>query len=142
MEGGNVGQQSSFVISPYVGVGPLRFGMGAEEVALHLGAAEDNFVDFLKRRVEIRAGVSTKYNRKGQLNEVSFLKSERVILDGIALFTDKAVLARLDALDAATESVGFRIYMGLGIAMTGFGKSRETRTLSVFARELRKLWKE
>jgi len=130
-----------FQIDPYVGVGPVKFGMGKKDVEKILGKPEDTYKDFLDRTVEVRGSVSIKY-AKSKVNEMSFLDDADVFLSGINVLKDKDAIKKLDAIGTPHNSVGFKIYFDLGIMVTGFSKKKEDKTLSVFTKELEPLLRQ
>lgn len=130
---------TTYRIEPHVGVGPIRFGMRKKEVERVLGKPADTYKDFLDRTVEVRGDVSVKYGSGGKVNEVSFLQDADVWLGDISILKDRDAVKRLDALDKPEVSVGYRIYFGLGLMLTGFGRKKEAKTVSVFAKELESL---
>ena len=40
------------------------------------------------------------------------------------------------------NTVGFKVYFEVGIALTGFGKYKEAKTISIFSKELINIWKQ
>lgn|SRR5688572_2723737 len=132
----------NYQIDPYIGVGPIKFGAGKKDVEKVLGKPDDTYKDFLDRTVEVRGSVSIKYSKPGKVNEVSFLDDVDVFFREINILKDKDAAKKLDAISKPENSVGFKIYFDLGITVTGFGKKKEAKTLSVFAKELEPLLRE
>lgn len=133
--------QHVFSIHPYSGVGPITFGMSRRRVAALLGQPEAVDRDFLGRVAEVRGGVSVKYDKANRVNEISFTSDVDVYLGDVHVFASKRLLKQLAATEEPYETVGFKVFFGIGIALTGFGKKKEAKTLSVFSKDLVPLWR-
>ena len=132
-----------YKIEPYISVGDIRFGMTEEEVELLFGRKPDQvYIDFLKRENLIWGDVSVKLNKKKLVEEVSFAGTVNVFYEGVNILKDSTVTKVLNRIEKPLSSVGFKIYPSLGIAITGFSKKPEVKTVSVFSKELLKEWKK
>lgn len=130
-----------YEIVPYESVGPILFGMSKREVAAIFGKPDITEKDFIGRVVELRNELSIKYNKAGKVNEVTFSDGANVHLNGISIFNHDDALSRLNDIEKPFNTVGYKVYFLLGIAITGFSKKKDSKTLSVFARELEPLWR-
>ncbi|HSC69489.1 MAG TPA: hypothetical protein VLC79_17485 [Cellvibrio sp.] len=131
-----------FDISPYKGADPIFFGMSSQEVESILGSPEDKYIDFLERNVEIRDDIFIKYNKKGLVNEITCSPGVDVLLNGTNIFKNKEALSILESLDTPEDSMGFKTFFKLGISLTGFSKKKESKTISVFSKEMKKYFED
>jgi len=131
-----------FNILPYEGAAPILFGMTPAQVEAILGKPQDKFIDFLQRNVEIRENISIKYNKKGLTNEITFSPGTDVILNEINIFKDREMLSKLALLDTHEDSMGFKTFFKLGVSLTGFSKKKESKTISVFSKEMKKYFED
>jgi hypothetical protein len=132
-----------YEIEPYISVGDIKFGMTREEVELLFGQKPD-YVDigFLKKENLIWGNVSVKLNKKSLVEEVSFMGTLNVFYEGINILNDSTVTKVLNRIEKPLSAVGFKIYPSIGIALTGFSKKPENKTVSVFSKGLLKEWKK
>ena len=70
------------------------------------------------------------------LVEIAFLKTAKVMLNGIDVFGDPGSFARIAELDDEVfEFYGFLVFFGLGITLTGFhDKDEAQKALTMFHR--------
>lgn len=132
----------TFNIEPYIGAGPIKFGMTKAEVSKILGKPEHSAKNSIGLLVERRGAVKIRYNDKGKANEISFLDTVSVIFDGQDLFNSPQGLKFLQTKEKPIDKYGFKVFFSLGIAVTGISKKKEDKTLTVFAKELEPLWRE
>ena len=130
----------TFNIEPYIGAGPIKFGMTKAQVAKILGKPEHYGITHSGRIDERRGPVAIRYNKKGKVDEISFLDTALVTFDGQGLFNSPKGLKFLETKEKPVDSYGFKIFFSLGIAVTGISKKKEEKTVSVFAKELEPLW--
>ena len=134
-------EQVTFNIDPYIGAGPIKFGMTKAQVAKILGKPEHSGKTYTGRTDERRGPIAIRYNKKGKVDEISFLDTVSVTFDGQDLFNSPKGLKFLETKEKPVSSYGFKIFFSLGIAVTGISKKKEEKTVSVFAKELESLWK-
>jgi hypothetical protein len=48
----------------------------------------------------------------------------------------------LTRLEKPLNTLGFKVFFNFGIAVTGFSKNKESKSISVFSKELVKDWKD
>lgn len=133
----------SFDIKPYVGAGPLRFGMTRKQVEDVLGPPDKaKRTMFRNETQEFRrqSGLQIVYSTSDEtLVEISFYSNQSVSFEGMDVFhtPGKNVIKRLAETDGKTlETVGILVFLHLGIAMTGFLQDEEPgqKSISVFAK--------
>jgi hypothetical protein len=135
--------EEDLLIHPYISIGNIKFGMNEEEVKLLFNKNPDIVLhDYLKRTDARWDNISVKFDKKGLANEVSFIKGRyRAFFDDIDLFNDNNTIKTLNKIEKPLNTVGFKVYFKIGIALTGFGKNKEEKTISIFSKELIKIWK-
>ncbi len=134
----------NWIINPYVSIGDIKFGMKKEEVELLFNKKPDIVSqDYLKRTDARWDNISVKFNKKGLANEVSFVNGKyRVFFEDIDILNDDDAMKILNKIEKPLNTVGYKVYFATGIALTGFGKNKEEKTISIFSKELINLWKE
>lgn len=135
--------EEDLLIHPYISIGNIKFGMNEEEVKLLFNNNPDIVLhDYLKRTDARWDNISVKFDKKGLVNEVSFIKGRyRAFFDDIDLFNDNNTIKTLNKIEKPLNTVGFKVYFKIGIALTGFDKNKEEKTISIFSKELIKIWK-
>lgn len=135
--------EEDLLIHPYISIGNIKFGMNEEEVKLLFNNNPDIVLhDYLKRTDARWDNISVKFDKKGLVNEVSFIKGRyRFFFDDIDLFNDNNTIKTLNKIEKPLNTMGFKVYFKIGIALTGFGKNKEEKTISIFSKELIKIWK-
>jgi hypothetical protein len=107
-------------IVPYVGVGPLKFGMTADQVEQILGPPGRVRVNGDRRRESRARGMPVIHYVAGVASEIEVFREMRNLgLGGIRLFSEpgRDVLKKLEAANGgALESVGCVLFENLGIA--------------------------
>ena len=113
-------------IQPYVGVGPLKFGMTQEEVAKKLGKP-DSIRDHGDEIRESREGhgLQVVYAKNGDgIVEIGFSSGIKSLqYDGIYVFQEKPldVLKHITASGSKIyELLGFLVLLDIGITFTAF----------------------
>ena len=136
--------EESLLIHPYVSIGDIKFGMKKEEVELLFNKKPDTISqDYLKRTDARWNNISVKFNKKGLVNEVSFVNGKyKVFFEDIDILNDDNVVKILNKIEKPLNTVGYKVYFEIGIALTGFGRNKEEKTISIFSKELINLWKE
>lgn len=135
--------EEDLLIHPYISIGNIKFGMNEEEVKLLFNNNPDIVLhDYLKRTDARWDNISVKFDKKGLVNEVSFIKGRyRAFFDDIDLFNDNNTIKTLNKIEKPLNTMGFKVYFKIGIAVTRFGKNKEEKTISIFSKELIKIWK-
>lgn len=135
--------EEDLLIHPYISIGNIKFGMNEEEVKLLFNKNPDIVLhDYLKRTDAHWDNVSVKFDKKGLVNEVSFVNGRyRVLFEDIDVLNDNSIIKVLNKIEKPLNTVGFKVYFKVGIALTGFGKNKEEKTISIFSKELIKIWK-
>lgn len=135
--------EEDLLIHPYISIGNIKFGMNEEEVKLLFNNNPDIVLhDYLKRTDARWDNISVKFDKKGLVNEVSFIKGRyRAFFDDIDLFNDNNTIKTLNKIEKPLNTMGFKVYFKIGIALTGFSKNKEEKTISIFSKELIKIWK-
>lgn len=135
--------EEDLLIHPYISIGNIKFGMNEEEVKLLFNNNPDIVLhDYLKRTDARWDNISVKFDKKGLVNEVSFIKGRyRAFFDDIDLFNDNNTIKTLNKIEKPLNTMGFKVYFKIEIALTGFGKNKEEKTISIFSKELIKIWK-
>lgn len=129
-------QANIYIIVPFRQVGQLKFGMTREEVATILGPFARESKTFTGRIAEFRENISTKY-KKDKLNEISFLPGAKLLLDDYNLLEQKGVDYIMNKYNHESD-LGFTVFPELGLAFTGFGKSKDAKTVSCFTKAVLK----
>lgn len=136
--------EEDLLIHPYNSIGNIKFGMNEEEVKLLFKKNPDTVLrDYLKRTDARWDNVSVKFDKKGLVNEVSFVNGRyRAFFEDIDVLNDNSITKVLNKIEKPLNTVGFKVYFKVGIALTGFGKNKEEKTISIFSKDLIKVWKE
>jgi hypothetical protein len=116
----------TFDIHPYIGPLPLKFGMRQAEVHKLLGSPEHSrarFDDAGVREFWHESSIQVFYDKKGAVEEVTFLSGSNLLLSGTPLWTEtqrdpNPALLKHDP--DPVESVGILIFLGVGISTDGF----------------------
>ena len=136
--------KDELLIYPYVSVGDIKFGMKKEDVESIFDREPDTVSQDYLKRIDARwENVSIKFNKKKIVNEISFISGKyKVIYEDIDIFSNDNIIKLLNKNEKPLNTVGFKVYFEVGIALTGFGKNKEEKTVSVFSKELIDLWKK
>ncbi len=127
----------TFDICPFVGAGPLNFGMRPEQVELILGLprlSRKNPIGETEQRYE---SVVARYDPHDHtLCEISFTSKSDVRFCGVSVFDDRTGLEKMFSIeDGAVEALGFIVFPHLGIALADFFSEQESdRAITVYAR--------
>jgi hypothetical protein len=127
---------TEFELFPYVGVGPLKFGMSPAQVERLLGAPDKYCLDDDGDREEHRGYTTIGYSKNGdyKLNHIGFDREMvglrygdlKIFSEPYDMLQQHHVLRTLCAEDGAPRfSLGFVILFNLGFAMTGFQDKEE-----------------
>lgn len=123
---GEMKEDFDFEIFPYVGAGPITFGMSPERVESILGLPELVERNHLNQRVEHRAFMNVGYSNDGglALNHIGFGRQMIGVRYGdLKIFVDDVdlVVQALCTDDGAPGVyLGFLVLANLGLALTGF----------------------
>ena len=121
-----INENTEFEVYPYVGCGPLRFGMTPDEVAKAIGPPEQVLLNHLKDRVETRAFLNLGFSSRSfpTLNHIGFGRQMvGLSYERMRLFTEKEenVLKFLVGKDNEPYLyMGFLVFLKIGISLTGF----------------------
>jgi hypothetical protein len=127
----------AFDLIPYVGSLPIRFGMTPAEVREALGEPDSVTSNRKGERDERRGETNVRYGSNNQnVVELAFGPHVPVLYKGVSLFEDPRALATLARDDPApVEVLGFLLFLGLGIALTGVhDRDPNQLAISVFER--------
>lgn len=126
-----------FEITPYKSVGPIRFGMSAEELVEAVGDPVKITKNRLGELDYKYAGFRVAFSSKdGTVVEVGFVPETEVVVDGVNVFSSPDSFAKLIKKDGEPyEYVGFVILLKLGLTMTGFHDNDESqKAVTVFVK--------
>ena len=90
---------SDFEVIPYVGAGPLRFGMTPQEVIALLGEPEVVAPTWDKRLAHGYPGLRLFYSHQNTLAECGFEPPLKLMVGGVDATNDKLALQKLAKLD-------------------------------------------
>jgi hypothetical protein len=131
----------SYELYPFVGAGPLHFGMDTQAAERAVGKPEQTTTNHLGQRVEFRGPLTLGYSdESGQsLNHIAFGPDAGALALGQARIfgePDLEVLRHLYSMDPTCGTyLGFLVFPLLGIALTGFhDEDRAQRAASLFPR--------
>src|SRR4026208_732049 len=125
-----------FEITPYQSIGPIRFGMSADELTAAVGkpvnVSKSRLGEIEFKYPAFRVALSAK---DGRVVEVGVVPGTELVLDGIKIFSSPDSFDKLVKKDGDPyEYVGFIIFPNLGITMTGFhDKDESQKAVTVFA---------
>lgn len=122
-------------LTPYVGVGLIRFGMTPEEVDALLGQPESTSTSGRGEREEHRGEITIRYGSKANgVVEISFGSDSGLNLDGEYLYNSTDLTNYLRSKDMKpVECFGFLLYLNLGVATTGFhDEEKDQKSIAVF----------
>lgn len=132
-----------FIIVPYQSMGAIRFGMSRKDVEILFGKPQKEIKDTLERTELIYEDVSIKQAKKSGVNEVSFNENQFINLTyhDLNIFKTEDIIEKLKQVEKPFNSVCFKVFFEIGLALTGFSKKKDDKTASIFAKELIALWK-
>jgi hypothetical protein len=125
---------TDFTLVPQKGALPLTFEMTPTEVQSAVGPPESSEVNDSGELEERRAHLIVRYSSLDSLVvEIAFLPAAKVWYKGHDLFRERSSLQFLSREDPPYEFVGFLIFLGLGITLTGFHDNDESqKAITVF----------
>lgn len=137
--------KANFVMNPYVSVGEIKFGMNRDEVK-SLFEQEPDF-EYTDPVMKIKTlqwdNLKVRLNIKGKVEEISFFEgANKAIFQDINMLEEPALSKILDKIDKPMSTVGFKVYFKIGVAITGFSKKKDDKTVTIFSKELIPLWKK
>ncbi|CAG0936463.1 hypothetical protein TFLX_05338 [Thermoflexales bacterium] len=126
-----------FDIVSYLSVGPIRFGINQEELAVLMGRPGWIGKDWLGETDYQYPDFSVRFAKEDHsLVEVGFSPSAKLFFEGIDIFNEHESLTKLLRRDGyPLEFMGFIILLEIGITLTGFHDSDESqKAVTVFAK--------
>jgi hypothetical protein len=115
---------NDFIIDPFVGATPLRFGMNEKQVEECLGPPEYKGTNWQKKphwsyysNPELNVGFTIE---SGLVVHLGFGKSSHVTYEGMDLFREPNVIEILLEKHDAFFWVGFVVFHGIGLAFDNF----------------------
>lgn len=126
---------SDLIFNPYVGVGPIRFGMTPLEVEKALGKPDSTSISGRGETEEVRGEITVRYDSESNdVVEVSFGPDSGLKFQNEYLYSSSDLTKYLTSKDSQpVECFGYLLYLNLGIAATGFHDNDEDqRAISVF----------
>lgn len=127
---------------PYISVGDIKFGMTKTDLVNVFSKEPDLIsVSFSKRTTLEWGTIKVRLNKKGLVDEVSFIDDCSVLYDGMDIFNDPKTIKELTKREKPYNTVGFKVFFEFGIAITGFSTKKDYKSLSVFSKELINAWK-
>ena len=117
--------------------------MSRKEIETLFGKPQKEIKDMLERSELIYGDLSIKLAKKSGVNEVSFSKNPSINLtyNDLNIFQTEDIIKKIDQIEKPFNTVGFKVFFEIGLALTGFSKKKDDKTASVFAKELIALWK-
>ena len=124
-----------FTIKPYVGAGPLRFGMTAPEVESAIGPPMQRSTNFRGETTYDYDSFNVGFTNDGIVCHIGFVLGSDVEFDGKPLFSRESFEQLLTVDGNPQEVVGFVVLLKLGIAFTGFhDKDESQKAVTVFSK--------
>jgi len=122
-------------IESYASAGPLKFGMGYDDVKSSLGEPLSQEKSRLGDTIVRYDGFGATVADTGVV-EAYFLPTTEVSVSGVEVYEDAHAFQKLCALDGAPkEFLGFIILLKLGITLTGFHDGDQSqKAITAFAR--------
>lgn len=129
------------VISSFSSVGEIFFTMNKSQLLSVFGREPDTeYKDYLKRTDLRWDNISVKLDKRGRVNEVSFVEGKyKPYFNNMYLFDDGAA-SELNKIEKPHNTVGFKVYITLGISLCGFGRKKDDKAVSCFSKSLIKEW--
>jgi hypothetical protein len=127
---------------PYISVGDIKFGITKIDLVDIFSKEPDLISVSFSKRTTLEWGIiKVRLNKKGLVDEVSFIDDCSVLYDGMDIFNDPKTIKELTKREKPYSTVGFKVFFEFGIAITGFSKKKDYKSLSVFSKELINAWK-
>jgi hypothetical protein len=120
-----------YAIEPFKKVGSLTFGMSRSDAHGILGDFQREIRTFTGGIAEVRENIFCIY-KKDKLSELTFSIGAKLTLDGRLLLKQDGIDFLLSNYTHKKNDVGFTIFPSLGVAFTGFGKSKDNKVVMVF----------
>ncbi|MGU3163880.1 hypothetical protein [Vibrio cholerae] len=113
---------TDLIFTPYVGVGPIRFGMDPSDVGKVLGKPDSISTSGRGETEEHRGDITIRYDSETNcVVEMSFCPDSDLMLDNERLYSSNDLTKYLMSKDPQpVECFGFLLFLNLGIAATGF----------------------
>lgn len=126
-----------FDIKPYIGVGPLTFGMSPQEVADLIGPPERVLRNRKGGREEYREGIKVTYSPSAEeATDFVLFPPATARYKGLDLLSHPDPLSVLVADDQSPrEGMGITVFLDLGVTATGLNEHDSSdKTITAFAR--------
>lgn len=136
--------KEKFEVIPYKSIGKIKFGMTINDLEELFGRNPDlNYKDPNLKRTNLRwDNIAIKLNKQGKVDEVSFVEGEnKIFLEGKNILEDPKAMEHLNNNEKPLNTVGFKVYFKFGLAVTGFSKKKDDKSVSIFSKELIDVWK-
>jgi hypothetical protein len=133
--------KKEFNVVSYKSAGPIDFGMSIVEIENIFNKKPDySSRDFINR-IELKwDNIFIKF-KNDKVNEISFMEGDkRVFWDGYDILGNENIIDHLEMQDIPFDTVGFKVFFKFGIALTGYGKNKESKLITVFEKELIPMW--
>lgn len=126
-------------ILPYVGMGPVKFGMTPEEVASLLGPPISVRTKNIRRNEQRQRNTPIVRFRNGHVSEIeAYYDVPNVTLNGVDIFKDNPVkvLQFLEERNGGClEDVGILLFINLGVSMGRIDKDvKENHSICAFVK--------
>jgi len=109
-----------FLIRPLKGIGDVEFGMNPTQVKSILGAA-DSIRRRAGKREEHREGMIVRYADDAGVVEFAFYPESSLLMNDKDLFRHDDPVGLLLSIDPSPmESLGFLVFLNIGVCITGF----------------------
>lgn len=125
-----------FEITPYVGVGELRFGMTLEEVRTILGSPVRCVRNRSGGLEEFREGLKVCYSHSTQnVTDFVIFPPSKALYKGLDLLAIRdPISVLLDDDSTPLEGMGIVVFLKLGVTITGSGDTDSSdKTITLFA---------
>lgn len=126
-----------FNLEPYVGIGPLRFGMSQDQVKSIVGEPERILTNRRGEPDFQYSGINIRFSSEElRLVELGIYPSTSLTVMGVSVFDEPDAFSKIVELDGQVfECYGFIIFFGLGVTMTGFhDEDGSQKAVTLFAR--------
>ncbi|WP_046215237.1 hypothetical protein [Paenibacillus wulumuqiensis] len=124
------------IIEPYTGVNEYRFGMTPAQIKQIAGLPDDIVNDTIMKQIRETYGPLELIYTHKKLTECIYRKEAEIFHEGIDLFRDEEVVAKLSAYDEPVRGgSGYMLFRKLGICLGGFHgkKIPQDRLVIVFS---------
>jgi len=133
----------NFEIISYVGVGEIKFGMSMEQLkSIFNCPPEIEYYDPVMKVTKLTwYNINVRLNSKKEVEEISFSEGAfRPVYNNNDLLADPDLAKNLGKTEKPLNTVGFKVSFESGIAITGFSKKKDDKSVTVFAKQLIADW--